>query len=184
MFRIVGTDRAIGLLAVARRLGAEAVLEGQGWWKPDGPTFPNGCHVAEVEVDPETGQWRLERYTMVHDFGLVLNPMLLQGQLQGGVAQGIGQAACERVVHDPESGQVLTGSFMDYQIPRADELPALVLETLATPAPANPLGVKGCGEAGAAGGAPAVMNALADALGGRAIDMPATPERVWRVLQG
>ncbi|MBN8889080.1 MAG: xanthine dehydrogenase family protein, partial [Rhodospirillales bacterium] len=143
MFRIVGTDRAIGLLAVARRLGAEAVLEGQGWWKPDGPTFPNGCHVAEVEVDPETGQWRLERYTMVHDFGLVLNPMLLQGQLQGGVAQGIGQAACERVVHDPESGQVLTGSFMDYQIPRADELPALVLETLATPAPANPLGVKG-----------------------------------------
>jgi carbon-monoxide dehydrogenase large subunit len=182
MFRIIGTDRAVGLPAVAGRLAAGAVLEGTGWWKPDGPTFPNGCHVAEVEVDPETGAWTLERYTMLHDFGQVLNPMLLQGQLQGGVAQGIGQAACEQVVHDPDSGQVLTGSFMDYQIPRADELPSLELETLATPAPSNPLGVKGCGEAGAAGGAPAVMNALADALGGRRIDMPATAERVWRVL--
>lgn len=184
-FRIVGTDRAIGLQAVASGLAPDSLLEGKGWWKPAGPTFPNGCHAAEVEVDPETGEWRLLRYTMLHDFGVVLNPLLLEGQLQGGVAQGVGQAACERVVHDPETGQVLTGSLMDYQLPRADDLPALTLETLPTPAPANPLGVKGCGEAGAAGGAPAVMNALLDALaqaGVTRLDMPATPERVWRAL--
>lgn len=188
-FRIVGTDRAVGLGAAAARLAQGAMLEADGFWKPDGPTFPNGCHVAEVEVDPETGAWTIERYTMLHDFGQVLNPMLLQGQLQGGVTQGIGQAAHEHVVHDAESGQLLTGSLMDYQLPRADEIPPLLLETLPTAAPANPLGVKGCGEAGAAGGAPAVMNALADALadgltGGRPIDMPATAERVWRALRG
>ncbi|MCC6719917.1 MAG: xanthine dehydrogenase family protein molybdopterin-binding subunit [Acetobacteraceae bacterium] len=185
-FRIVGTDRRVTLSAVAGRLPADAMLGGTGAWKPDGPTFPNGCHVAEVEIDPETGAWTLERYTMLHDFGRVLNPMMLEGQLQGGVAQGVGQAAMERVVHDPESGQVLSGSFMDYQIPRADELPALVLETLPTNAPTHPLGIKGCGEAGAAGGAPAVMNALVDAIahaGGGALDMPATPERVWRALR-
>ena len=186
VFRIVGTDRSIGLKTVAGRLTAGAQLNGAGFWKPSGPTFPNGAHIAEVEVDPETGEWALLRYTMLHDFGRVLNPMLLQGQLQGGVAQGIGQAFCERVVHDPDSGQVLTGSFMDYQIPRADELPALVLETLPTDAPTHPLGIKGCGEAGAAGGAPAVMNALLDALapaGVRVLDMPATPEAVWRALR-
>ncbi len=182
-FRIAGTDRRAGLRAVAALLG-ERVLEGAGWWKPEGPTFPNGCHVAEVEIDPETGAWTLVRYTMLHDFGRVLNPMLLQGQLQGGVVQGIGQAASESVRHD-EAGQVLTGSFMDYAIPRADELPPLELITRPTPAPANILGVKGCGEAGAAGGAPAVMNALMQALatrGVRHLDMPATPERVWRAL--
>ncbi len=186
-FRIVGTDRRVTLGQVAGRLAADTVLEGTGAWTPTGPTFPNGCHVAEVEIDRETGAWTLERYTMLHDFGRVLNPMMLEGQLQGGVAQGIGQAAMERVVHDPDSGQVLSGSFMDYQIPRADELPALVLETLPTAAPSHPLGIKGCGEAGAAGGAPAVMNALMDAIagaGGGMLDMPATPERVWRALRG
>ncbi len=185
-FHIVGTDRSVGLKQAAARLPAGAQLDGAGFWKPSGPTFPNGAHIAEVEVDPETGEWRLLRYTMLHDFGRVLNPMLLQGQLQGGVAQGIGQAFCERVVHDPETGQLLTGSFMDYQIPRADELPELVLETLPTAAPNNPLGIKGSGEAGAAGGAPAVMNALMDALaqaGVANIDMPATPESVWRALR-
>ena len=185
-FSIVGTDRRVTLSAVARRLNPGAMLDGTGAWKPDGPTFPNGCHIAEVEIDPETGAWTLERYTMLHDFGRVLNPMMLEGQLQGGVAQGIGQAAMERVVHDPDSGQVLTGSFMDYQLPRADELPALVLETLPTAAPTHPLGIKGCGEAGAAGGAPSVMNALMDAIttaGGLLLDMPATPERVWRALR-
>jgi carbon-monoxide dehydrogenase large subunit len=188
-FRIVGTDRRITLKTVAQRLGIganPAMLNGAGFWQPGGPTFPNGCHVAEVEIDPETGEWRLERYTMLHDFGRVLNPMLLQGQLQGGVAQGIGQAAFERVVHDPESGQLLTGSFMDYQIPRADELPPLILETLPTAAPNHPLGIKGCGEAGAAGGAPAVINALMNALalaGVKTIDMPATPESIWRALR-
>jgi carbon-monoxide dehydrogenase large subunit len=186
-FRIVGTDRRVTLAVVAQKLPPDTMLGGTGAWKPDGPTFPNGCHVAEVEIDPETGFWTLDRYTMLHDFGRVLNPMLLEGQLQGGVAQGIGQAAMERVVHDPNSGQVLTGSFMDYQIPRADELPPLTLETLPTNAPTHPLGIKGCGEAGAAGGAPAVMNALADAIaraGGGMLDMPATPERVWRALRG
>ncbi len=188
LFRIVGTDRFIGLREVAGRLGhgdAPALLAGVGFYQPSGPTFPNGCHVAEVEIDPDTGDWKLERYTMLHDFGRVLNPMLLEGQLQGGVAQGIGQAAYERVVHDAESGQVLTGSFMDYQLPRAEDLPSLSLVTLATPSPSHPLGVKGCGEAGAAGAPPAVMNALMDAMAGRgvtALDMPATPERVWAAL--
>ncbi len=185
LFRIAGTDRTIALQTVARTLAPETILAGQGWWKPSGPTFPNGCHIAEVEIDPETGDWALLRYTMLHDFGRVLNPMLLEGQLQGGVAQGVGQARCERVIHDPETGQVVTGSLMDYQLPRADDLPSLQLESLPTAAPAHPLGIKGCGEAGAAGGAPAVMNAILDALapaGVQNLDMPATPERIWRAL--
>jgi carbon-monoxide dehydrogenase large subunit len=184
-FNIVGTDRRITVQAVAKRLDPGALIAGKGYWKPTGPTFPNGCHVAEVEVDPETGAWTLLRYTMLHDFGVVVNPMMLEGQLQGGVAQGVSQAAFERVVHDPASGQVLTGSLMDYQLARADDLPSLTLETLATDAPTHPLGIKGCGEAGAAGGAPAVINALMDALAGEGvatIDMPATPETVWRAL--
>jgi len=183
-FAIAGTDRSVTWDVVARGLG-ESTLAASGFFKPSGPSFPNGCHAAEVEVDPETGEWQLIRYTMVHDFGRVLNPMLLQGQLQGGVAQGIGQSLCERVVHD-ESGQVLTGSFMDYQIPRADDLPELVLVSRPTAAPLNPMGVKGCGEAGSAGACPSVMNALLDALRARGVvhvDMPATPEKVWLALR-
>jgi len=188
-YRVAGTDRAIGLRQAARRLGRDGAperLQGVGAWKPATPTFPNGCHVAEVEVDPETGEAALLAYTMLHDFGRVLNPLLLEGQLQGGVAQGIGQAAFEHVVHDRESGQLLSGSFMDYQLPRAADLPPLRLETRPTPAPSHPQGIKGCGEAGAAGGAPAVMNAILDALhtiGVATLDMPATPERVWRAIQ-
>ncbi len=188
-FRIAGTDRAMGLADVARRLGrggAPDMLTGTGHWRPSGPSFPNGCHVAEVEIDPETGAWRLAAYAMLHDFGRVLNPKLLEGQLQGGVAQGFGQAALERVAHDPASGQVLSGSWMDYAMPRADDLPALSLVTRPTPAPSHPLGIKGAGEAGAAGAPPAVMNALMDALaplGVRALQMPATPERVWRAIR-
>ena len=184
-FRIVGTDRAIGWSTLAAGLG-QGMLAGQGWWKPTGPTFPNGCHVAELEIDPETGAWTLQRYTMLHDFGRVLNPKLLEGQLQGGVVQGYGQAASEAVRHDPDSGQMLTGSLMDYGLPRADEIPSLTLETLPTAAPTHPLGIKGCGEAGAAGGAPAVMNALLDALapaGVTMLDMPATPEAVWQAIR-
>jgi carbon-monoxide dehydrogenase large subunit len=161
------------------------MLAATGFYQPSNPTFPNGCHIAEVEVDPDTGEWQLIRYTMMHDFGRALNPALLEGQMQGGIAQGFGQAACERVVHD-EDGQVLTGSFMDYQIPRAADLPSIELIQRPTPSPANPLGIKGCGEAGAAGACPAVMNALSDALwerGVRKLDMPATPERVWLALQ-
>jgi len=187
-FRIVGTDRAIGLGDVAARLGVNGgpeILEGSGYWKPAAPTFPNGCHVAEVEIDPETGETTVIRYTMVHDFGRVLNPLLLEGQLQGGVAQGLGQALYEQVAFDPASGQVLTGSLMDYHMARADELPPLELVTLATVSPSNPLGVKGCGEAGAAGAPPAVINAIHDALPPartRKLDMPATSERVWYAL--
>jgi len=183
-FRIVGTDRGITLQALATRL--ENPLAGTGFWLPETPTFPNGCHIAEVEIDPETGETRLTAYTMLHDFGRVLNPNLLEGQLQGGVTQGIGQALHERVVHDPESGQLLTGSLMDYQLPRAADLPALQLITLPTAAPSHPLGIKGCGEAGAAGAPPAVMNAIMDALaplGVAAIQMPATSERVWQAIQ-
>ena len=188
-FHIAGTDRSVTLKTVARLLGqghTPPVLNGTGFWKPSGPTFPNGCHIAEVEVDAETGEWTIERYTMLHDFGRVLNPLLLQGQLQGGVAQGIGQAKCEQVVHDPESGQLLTGSLMDYHLPRAGDLPSLELISMPTAAPSHPLGIKGSGEAGAAGGAPAAMNALMDALatvGVRHIDMPATPEKVWRAIR-
>lgn len=182
-FAVVGTDRSVGWDAVASKLGND-LLEATGFFQPSTPTFPNGCHVAEVEIDPETGEWSLDRYTMVHDFGRVLNPMLLEGQLQGGVVQGLGQAAFEQVVHDG-SGQVLTGSFMDYQVPRASDLPALNLIQRPTLSPSNPLGVKGCGEAGAAGACPALMNALVDALwpmGVRRLDMPATPARVWSAL--
>ena len=181
-FHVAGTDRSVGWDTVAARI--EGVLAASGFFQPGTPTFPNGCHLAEVEIDPETGHWTLERYTMVHDFGRVLNPMLLEGQMQGGVVQGIGQAAFERVVHDTD-GQVLTGSFMDYQIPRASDLPSLELVHRPTPSPANPIGVKGCGEAGAAGACPAVMNALVDALwarGVRRLDMPATSQQVWQAL--
>ncbi|MDE2335486.1 MAG: xanthine dehydrogenase family protein [Rhodospirillales bacterium] len=183
VFRVAGTDLAISWEALARRLPAPLVTRGS--WKPSGPSFPNGCHLASVDVDPQTGAWRLVGYTMVHDFGTVINPLLLEGQLQGGVAQGFGQAAMEQVVHDEESGQPLTGSWMDYAMPRADDLPALALISRPTPSPLNPLGIKGAGEAGAAGAPPAVMNALLDALaplGVRDLDMPATPFAVWRAI--
>ncbi len=183
VFAVAGTDLAISWQALARRLPVP--LATRGTWKPSGPSFPNGCHLAAVDVDAETGAWRLAAYTMVHDFGTVINPLLLEGQLQGGVAQGFGQAAMEQVVHDEDSGQPLTGSWMDYAMPRADDLPALALISRPTPAPLHPLGIKGAGEAGAAGAPAAVMNALLDALaplGVRDLDMPATPFAVWRAI--
>jgi carbon-monoxide dehydrogenase large subunit len=148
------------------------------------PTFPNGCHIAEVEVDPETGVIAVTRYALVDDFGVLVNPMLVEGQIHGGIAQGLGQAVLENIVYD-ETGQLLTGSFMDYGIPRADQMPPAVrFETLNTPSPTNPLGVKGCGEAGTIGAMPSVMNAIIDALGGQQVEMPATPEKLWRLAQG
>ena len=154
----------------------------------DGPpsAFPNGCHIAEVEVDPETGMVEVVHYTFVNDFGVVINPLLVDGQAHGGIVQGIGQALRERTVYD-EDGQLLTGSYMDYAMPRAEDAP-LFSSTQFHPVPAttNPLGAKGCGEAGCAGALPSVMNALVDALseyGIRHIDMPATPERVWQAIQ-
>lgn len=194
IFRVAGTDRAIGILELAERVrvmetrpaGLEKGLDSEATIKLDAWTFPNGCHVAEVEVDPDTGVTRIVRYTVVDDFGVVVNPLLVEGQVHGGVVQGIGQALLERTVYDA-SGQLLTGSFMDYCMPRADDLPSFDFSTVEVRCRNNPLGVKGCGEAGSVGSCAAVINALVDALqpyGVRHVDMPATPERVWRITQG
>jgi carbon-monoxide dehydrogenase large subunit len=192
-FEIVGTDRRIGIMDLAARARSEDLPDGV---PPslsvsdvfDAPPFsyPNGCHIAEVEVDPETGITQVVGYTMVNDFGVVVNPMLVGGQAHGGVAQGLGQCLLEQVVYD-DDGQPLTGSFMDYALPRADDMPDMAIAYHEVPAKTNALGVKGCGEAGCAGAMPAIMNALVDALrreyGINHIDMPATPLRVWEAIQ-
>jgi carbon-monoxide dehydrogenase large subunit len=158
-------------------------LDSYHWTLLDRITFPNGCHVAEVELDPETGVVTLLRYNAADDFGTAINPLLLIGQVQGGVAQGIGQALLERTVYDEETGQLLTGSFMDYALPRAADLPDLVIHLHGVPTGSNPLGVKGAGQAGAIAAPQAVVAAVLDALapfGVTHLDMPLTPERVWR----
>ncbi len=181
-YRIVGTDRTISLIALAREnpgaLDTIAAL-------PSARAFPSGAHVAEVEIDPETGVVALERYTAVDDCGVVLNPTLLKGQIVGGLLQGLGQVFGERCIFD-EDGQLLTGSFMDYPMPHADMLTALDTRERPVPSPSNPLGVKGAGEAGTTGALPAGMNAVLDALAARGIthlDMPATAQRVWQALR-
>jgi carbon-monoxide dehydrogenase large subunit len=155
---------------------------------PPAQTFPNGCHIVEVEIDPDTGAVVIDRYTVVDDFGRTINPLLLEGQVHGGVVQGIGQALLEHAAYDTESGQLLSGSFMDYAMPRASDVPSFVFSTHNVPTSANPLGVKGAGEAGAVGAPPAVMNAIVDAIADRVgthhIDMPATPGRIWEALNG
>lgn len=178
-FTVAGTDVRLSLAELARQSPG---LSGAARYQPENYTFPFGCHVAEVEIDPETGAVTLVSYTAVHDFGVTLNPLLLAGQVHGGLAQGIGQALCEQTSYD-EDGQLLSGSFIDYRLPRADDLPAFDFVARVTPNPHNPLGIKGCGEAGAAGSPPAVINAVAAALGIRHIDMPATPLKVWTALQ-
>jgi carbon-monoxide dehydrogenase large subunit len=194
MFRVAGTDREIGISDVARtayRIGAlPAGMEpGLGALKthiPPASTYPNGCHVCEVEIDPDTGMVDVKSYHVVDDVGRAINPPLVQGQVHGGVSQGMGQVVWEQIVYDEESGQPLTGSFMDYCMPRADDVPNMDIEHNNVPTTANPMGVKGAGEAGAVGALPAVFSAVADALSERGIvhfDMPATPERVWRALQ-
>ena len=185
-FRIAGTDRAITLAEVARRAPDPSELTETGKFSATAVTFPNGTHVAEVEIDPETGVTELVRYAAVEELGRVLNPLLVNGQIHGGVVQGVGQALGEVILHDPESGQLLTGSFMDYQMPRADDLPDFVLATREVPTKVNPLGAKGVGEAGTVGALGAAMNAICDALaplGIRHFDMPATPGRVWEAIQ-
>lgn len=194
-FRIAGTDRGIDLMALAQNLreakdlppDCPATLDVTHVHKMSASTYPNGCHVAEVEVDPQTGQVQVVSYVMASDFGTLVNPMIVAGQAQGGVVQGIGQALMERTATDA-SGQVLTGSYMDYALPRAEDAPPFgAMENRPTRATTNPLGVKGCGEAGCAGSLPSVMNALVDALaplGVRHVDMPATPEKVWRLANG
>jgi carbon-monoxide dehydrogenase large subunit len=183
-YRIAGTDRKLTLFEAAQAAGGK--LEATHTRAPQDYTYPNGCHVCEVEIDEETGEAGIARYTIVDDFGRALNPLLLEGQVHGGTVQGIGQALLEHAVYDRESGQLLTGSFMDYAMPRADDLPAFDCDFHHVPCATNPLGVKGAGEAGAVGAPAAVVNAVIDALqaaaGPRHLDMPLTRERVWRAL--
>jgi len=186
VFRVAGTDRTLTLAAVAEAAGADG-LSADDQFKGEVPTFPNGCHVCEVEIDRETGRPAIVAYTVVDDFGTVVNPNLLRGQVHGGIGQGIGQAMTEKCVYDSESGQLVSGSLMDYCLPRADDLPDLAI-TLRddVPCATNPLGIKGAGEAGAIGAPPAVINAIVDALsefGIHHIDMPATPETIWRAIR-
>ena len=195
LFRVVGTDRSVSFDQVARAAYRAKRPDGEAGfglaetaaYLPRAGTYPNGCHIAEVEVDPETGAVALLRYTVIDDFGAVINPLLLAGQVHGGAAQGIGQALLEQTVYDRESGQLLTGSLMDYCLPRASDLPSFDIGFRNVPCRTNPLGIKGAGEAGAIGAPPAIINAIVDALGewGVAhIDMPATPEKVWRAIAG
>src|SRR5215470_4380900 len=193
-FVVAGTDTAIGIMDLAAKLrsginlpeGVPSSLDVQH--VSDGPsasTFPNGCHVCEVEVDPETGVIEVVKYASVNDFGTVINPIIVEGQLHGGVVQGIGQTLMELTAYD-DDGQLLTGSYMDYAMPRASDAPSFSVANHEVPAKTNPLGVKGCGEAGCAGSLTSIMNAVVDALseyGIRHIDMPATPLRVWQAIQ-
>jgi carbon-monoxide dehydrogenase large subunit len=195
-FKVAGTDRSKSFAEVV--LAAyiphdypletlEPGMEEGAFYDPVNFTFPGGCHVAEVEIDPDTGVTRLLSYTAVDDVGTVINPMIVEGQIHGGVAQGVGQALMENCVYDAESGQLLTGSFMDYCMPRADDLPNIVVATEVTTCRTNPLGVKGCGEVGTIGSPATVMNAVVDALalyGVKHIDMPASAEKIWRIIEG
>ncbi len=186
--RIVGTDRAVSFAAVASSARAKpellAVTDSVG---PPQPTYPNGTHIVEVEIDPDTGHTDILRYVVVDDFGVTLNPLLLAGQVHGGAVQGIGQAMMENTVYDSDFGQLLTASLMDYALPRASDAPSFTFETRNVRCTTNPLGVKGAGEAGTIGSSPAVMNAIVDALYRayriRHVDMPATPERVWSAIR-
>ncbi len=186
--RIAGTDRTLPFAKVAASAHAKpdklSVSDTVG---PPQPTYPNGTHVAEVEVDPDTGRIDIVSYVIVDDFGVTLNPLLLAGQVHGGAVQGIGQAIMENTVYDAASGQLITASLMDYALPRAADMPSFTFETHNVPCKTNPLGVKGAGEAGTIGAAPAVMNAVVDALYRaykiRHVDMPATPERVWAAIR-
>jgi len=191
-FAIVGTDRGIDIMALAESQRKKAaagkpatILDSAEVADIPAHTFPNGCHMAEVEIDPETGTIELVRYSVCDDVGKAINPLIVRGQVAGGVAQGFGQAVLEHTVYDPSSGQLLSGSLMDYALPRANEFPDIEVELLEVPCASNPLGVKGAGEAGAVGSPPAVINGIIDALssdGVTHIDMPATPERVWRAI--
>jgi carbon-monoxide dehydrogenase large subunit len=193
-FAVTGTDRGVALKEVARAAfqpaqlppGLEPGLYETGTFAPKQDTWPNGCHVCEVEVDPDTGAVALVSYVIVDDVGTVINPLTLKGQIHGGIAQGAGQALMEQVVYEPESGQLLTASFMEYAMPRADSFCDVHIESSPVPTKLNPLGAKGAGEAGTVGALPVVINAVMDALaplGVRELDMPASSERVWAAIQ-
>ena len=184
-FKVAGTDVGIGLFELAGKQPERRIIINTHQ-KVEGPSWPNSCHVCEVEIDPETGVTRIVRYTTVDDVGRVINPLIVAGQVHGGIAQAVGQALLENAQYDPESGQLLTGSLLDYCLPRADDLPMFDTHTdESTPCKINPLGAKGVGELGTVGGTPTVMNAVIDALrplGVKQIEMPATPEKVWRAI--
>ena len=187
-YRVKGTNRNATLEDVARhtREAGRGKLSETGAFQPPAVTFPNGCHLCEVEVDPETGASRIVRYTVVEDLGTVLNPVLVEGQMHGGIAQGAGQALGEVLVHDPDSAQLMSASFMDYMMPRADDLPSFDIATRSVPTKVNDIGAKGVGEAGTVGSLVAVINAVCHALqplGVKHIEMPATPARVWAAIQ-
>jgi carbon-monoxide dehydrogenase large subunit len=194
-FTVAGTDRSKSLGEVALTAYVphnfpheelEPGLDETAFYDPKNFTFPSGAHIAEVEIDPDTGRLEIVKFTASDDFGRVINPMIVAGQVHGGLAQGIGQALLEGCVYDRETGQLLTGSYNDYAMPRADDLPSFELSTHATFCTHNPLGVKGCGEAGAIGAPAAIANAIVDALkplGVRHVEMPATPERLWRIIK-
>ena len=192
VFKVAGTDKQIPFAQVALTAYVphnyphdklEPGLNENAFYDPTNFTFPAGTHICEVEIDPDTGTTKIVNFTAVDDFGNVVNPMIVEGQVHGGLTQGIGQALLEGCRYDKESGQLLTGTYMDYCMPRADDVPSFKVGTEVTPCTHNPLGVKGCGEAGAIGSPAAVMNAMTDALGVRDLEMPATPERVWRAAQ-
>jgi carbon-monoxide dehydrogenase large subunit len=190
-FAVAGTDRGLGFGEVALQAYIAHKFSGQdlepglkegAFYDPTNFTFPAGVHICELEIDPETGITSIVKWTAVDDFGVVINPMIVEGQVHGGIAQGIGQALTEFAVYD-KSGQLVTASYMDYQLPRAEDLPSFTVDMTVTPCPSNPLGIKGCGEAGAIAAPPAVINAITHALGHEDIVMPATPQAVWRAAQ-
>jgi carbon-monoxide dehydrogenase large subunit len=190
-FKVAGTDKAINIVDLAKMcftpmnwpphlgMGLEAVSD----FNPGKGNFPNGCQIAEVEIDPETGKVDLASLVIIDDVGTVINPLLLNGQIHGGVAQGVGQALFENMVYDQNTGQLLTASFQDYCMPRADDLPFFEIDELPVPTTSNPLGVKGAGETGTVGAPPAVIGAIANALEIDDIAMPATPEKIWRAVE-
>jgi carbon-monoxide dehydrogenase large subunit len=193
-FTVSGTDRSKSFAEIALCAYVphnfphdelEPGLDETAFYDPKNFTYPSGTHIAEIEIDPDTGRVAVVKFTASDDFGRIVNPMIVAGQVHGGVAQGIGQALLEGCVYDKESGQLLTGSYMDYTMPRAEDLPNFGLSTHVTLCTHNPLGVKGCGEAGAIGAPPAIANAIVDALkplGVRHVEMPATPEKLWRLI--
>jgi len=193
-FAVAGTDRGVTFASVARAAyvprqlpaGLEPGFSETAAFMPPAVTFPNGCHVCEVEIDEATGEVRVTRYSVVDDVGRMINPLLVKGQIHGGIVQGLGQALFEHLVYDSATAQLVTGSFMDYTMPRADDMPLFDVDSHEVPTKVNPLGAKGVGEAGTVGALPALMNAVNDALapfGVRHLDMPVTPERVWRALR-
>jgi carbon-monoxide dehydrogenase large subunit len=194
VFEVAGTDRNVTIKQVAQTAyqrpnlpdDIEPGLYESATFSPQIPNFPNGCHICEVEIDPDTGNTEVLRYSVVDDVGTVINALTLEGQIHGGIGQGIGQAFTEHMIFDPESGQLLTGSFMDYGMPRADDMCSFHMENNPVPTATNPVGAKGAGEAGNVGALAAIMNAVVDAmspLGVTHVDMPATPEKLWRLVQ-